>query len=428
MEQVFNPVWAVRDARNPALTFSHKAVLYALASRLRSSTDKAFPSVVTLADDAGGCQSQTKVLLSELVAWQVLSKEVELDGRGRHNVYSINFEELARTEPYDAPARRPRPWGSKRVASAAPPAPGSVAPPAEGSASAPADISEGSAAPPAPGSVAPPAEGWAGAPARKIQEEDTNGSYQLQDPAESVVVRSAVAPASITAGPLPTVASGQLTLIPGVAPDAAGKRRNAAKHAVMDLDPATLTAQEHAALDAIAADPSLARITTAPAQLARDLVKAGPGLDVAYQIARAGAWLRANPREAKKNGNRFLNTWVARAQERLPIRAESGGSPASAGGELCADERARAVALANAIGRSMNIACSVLDGAPITARMLVALESAHRESATRRGPAPASHIFQDAEGAPDDVPRRVIPGAKPPPPIWVTGANTGGRS
>ncbi len=59
-EETVNPVWAVRDARNPALTFAHKAVLYAIASRMRCPDDEAYPGGETLAADAGGGDRQTR--------------------------------------------------------------------------------------------------------------------------------------------------------------------------------------------------------------------------------------------------------------------------------------------------------------------------------------------------------------------------------
>ncbi len=77
-----------------------------------------------------------------------------------------------------------------------------------------------------------------------------------------------------------------------------------------------LTPAELAAFNAIDGDGSLGPICKNTAQLARDLTKAGPGLDVPLEIQRAGAWLRANPTRAKKNGNKYLVGWMSRQQER----------------------------------------------------------------------------------------------------------------
>lgn len=83
-----------------------------------------------------------------------------------------------------------------------------------------------------------------------------------------------------------------------------------------DLDPQTLTLDELRAHAAIVGDVSLLPIVPFPAQTARDLVASGPGVDVPYQIRKAGAWLRANPTKAKKLGARFLLGWIGREQER----------------------------------------------------------------------------------------------------------------
>ncbi len=77
----------------------------------------------------------------------------------------------------------------------------------------------------------------------------------------------------------------------------------------------TLSPAEAQALQAIEADPSLSKITADPATTARDLVASGPGVDVALAIRQAGAWLRSSPRNAKKNGAKFLLNWITKNQE-----------------------------------------------------------------------------------------------------------------
>lgn len=79
---------------------------------------------------------------------------------------------------------------------------------------------------------------------------------------------------------------------------------------------AALTGVVLEAYDAIVADESLRPIVAHPEQLAADLVRCAPAVDVPLQVARAGAWMRANPAKAKKNGARFLTNWVNAAQER----------------------------------------------------------------------------------------------------------------
>jgi hypothetical protein len=43
-----------------------------------------------------------------------------------------------------------------------------------------------------------------------------------------------------------------------------------------------------------------------------------PALDVPQEILRAEAWLVANPKNRKSDGARYLNGWLARAQDRAP--------------------------------------------------------------------------------------------------------------
>jgi hypothetical protein len=87
------------------------------------------------------------------------------------------------------------------------------------------------------------------------------------------------------------------------------------KHTRCDIDASSLTRDEKAAHDAIVSDPSLQTIVEFPAQTSRDLVAAGPGVDVPYQVRKAGSWLRANPTKKKKNGAKFLLGWISRQQE-----------------------------------------------------------------------------------------------------------------
>jgi len=83
-----------------------------------------------------------------------------------------------------------------------------------------------------------------------------------------------------------------------------------------DLDESDLPPEAKQAFDALTVDESLVLIVPRPRQTATDLIKAAPGVNVAREIAKAGAWLRANPSKTKKNGAAFLLNWVSRAQER----------------------------------------------------------------------------------------------------------------
>lgn len=48
--------------------------------------------------------------------------------------------------------------------------------------------------------------------------------------------------------------------------------------------------------------------------------KACPALDLATEIAKAHAWVIGNPKNRKSNWQRFLTSWVLRAQDRAPAR------------------------------------------------------------------------------------------------------------
>jgi len=88
------------------------------------------------------------------------------------------------------------------------------------------------------------------------------------------------------------------------------------------------------ALAAILRAPILAAIVARPHELAAAITSgAYPALDVAREIAAAEAWMTANPRNAKKDGARFLNGWLTRAQEnapRLPVGRPPPAAPIDA--------------------------------------------------------------------------------------------------
>ena len=44
--------------------------------------------------------------------------------------------------------------------------------------------------------------------------------------------------------------------------------------------------------------------------------KAYPGVDVRGEVRKAHAWEVANPKRRKRNKTRFLNNWLAEAQDR----------------------------------------------------------------------------------------------------------------
>jgi hypothetical protein len=101
-----------------------------------------------------------------------------------------------------------------------------------------------------------------------------------------------------------------------------GQRRKGAKS--RGVDPTTAAAPivvqlshaEHAVIQAIKADQDLVRMCRNVEQLAVDLVRCAPLVDVALEVQKAGRWLRSDRGAAakRKDGNRFLANWMDRQQ------------------------------------------------------------------------------------------------------------------
>lgn len=67
------------------------------------------------------------------------------------------------------------------------------------------------------------------------------------------------------------------------------------------------------------------RAWVVPEPLMAQWVAAYPAVDVAGELAKAAAWLLANPKNAKSNYARFLTNWLTRAQDRA--KPQGGGRP-----------------------------------------------------------------------------------------------------
>lgn len=52
--------------------------------------------------------------------------------------------------------------------------------------------------------------------------------------------------------------------------------------------------------------------------------KAYPAISINVELAKAAAWLKANPKNLKSNYERFLTNWFSRAQDRAPRAPRSG--------------------------------------------------------------------------------------------------------
>jgi hypothetical protein len=68
-----------------------------------------------------------------------------------------------------------------------------------------------------------------------------------------------------------------------------------------------------------------------PKSLLERWEKACPALDIEQELAKAGAWLIANPKNLKKNYARFLTNWLSKAQDRAP-KIEKGATVFRFGG------------------------------------------------------------------------------------------------
>jgi hypothetical protein len=64
-----------------------------------------------------------------------------------------------------------------------------------------------------------------------------------------------------------------------------------------------------------------------PELLKAQWVKAYPAANVDGELAKAAAWLLANPKNAKSNYARFLTNWLTRAQDRAPAKGKQDDDP-----------------------------------------------------------------------------------------------------
>ncbi len=59
-------------------------------------------------------------------------------------------------------------------------------------------------------------------------------------------------------------------------------------------------------------------------ELVQRWTEAYPAIDVGVEIAKAGEWAAANPKNRKANWQRFLINWFARAQEKARASPQTG--------------------------------------------------------------------------------------------------------
>ncbi len=86
-------------------------------------------------------------------------------------------------------------------------------------------------------------------------------------------------------------------------------------------------------------DYDTGRFVNVTDELLQRWAEAYPAINVAVEVAKAGEWAAANPKNRKNNWQRFLTNWLARAQEKAP-RARDPGSKQERYAGFMADEKA----------------------------------------------------------------------------------------
>jgi len=106
------------------------------------------------------------------------------------------------------------------------------------------------------------------------------------------------------------------------------KRKAGKKAAISPLEAVSLTWQEKRVLEALEDAPSFAGKLKDPTTNVAGWLAAFPGLDIAYQIAKANSWIIDNPEAAPKSKHsRFIHGWLSRAFERMDQSPGSNPSP-----------------------------------------------------------------------------------------------------
>lgn len=106
---------------------------------------------------------------------------------------------------------------------------------------------------------------------------------------------------------------------------AKGRRRSEPRPDAAAPLPGTAAAR---AVASLVSTSRLREIVRRPHALCAAAVEAYPAVNVPTEIARAEAWLVANPMNAKRDGDRYLNAWLSRAQEKAPRVGGNDTSPA----------------------------------------------------------------------------------------------------
>jgi hypothetical protein len=343
----FLPIHFVRDIKHPLFRAEEKAVLFAIASRMRDRNATAWPTLETIASDAG----VNKDTAMSVVKWALAIGVLVLVGDGRRGrVYQFDCERMTGL-PLDIPRRTSGKANASRSDGAAVSIrpggtmvrPGRMEHPARSDgASDPVGRTDSTviafADDQTDAEVIRP--GGIGHPTRWVTPSDPVGAKkkeeeEREEEREQVVVVEVKpetvdlehAPKTPRSGTLP---SPSFALMPVEAkPAAAPKAKRASKPKLPDVTVESLSPIELKVHDAIVNDQTLSRICVNIPSLARDLVQASGGkVDVVDEVGKAARWNRSTPAKAwtaPRGGNRGLVSWIER-------QAKGGyGTPGHAG-------------------------------------------------------------------------------------------------
>lgn len=332
----FLPSHFVRDIKHPLFKAEEKAVLFAIASRMRDRNATAWPTLETIASDAG----VNKDTAMSVVKWALAIGVLVLVGDGRRGrVYQFDCERMTGL-PLDIPRRTSGKANAPRVDGAAVSIrpggtmvrPGRMEHPTRSDgASDPVGRTDSTVITFAddqndaevirPGGIGHPTRwvppsGPVGPKKKEEEREEERGEVVIVEvKTETPMVDIDHAPKTPRSGTLP---SPSFALTPVEAkPAAAPKAKRASKPKLPDVTVESLSPVELKVHDAIVNDQTLSLICVNIPSLARDLVQASGGkVDVVDEMGAAARWNRTtNPAKAwtaPRGGNRGLVAWVER--------------------------------------------------------------------------------------------------------------------
>lgn len=273
-----HPISIIRDLRHATMGANEKAILYALASRMQDCSSATWPSVGTIAGDAGVSESTVHNVLPWL---KVIGVLVSVQSDKPTNAYTINFDRLT-SLPDDLPARTS---GVRRSGKGAPGVPPTPRAPSTGR-------SHGGA--PGTGEGVRPVESR-GAPRAPEGKEKTKVKTNSEDKAESRATHAPPSLPSPSAPPSPSDPTG------------------------LSINTATLTPEAERALSTIVTSPELVAAASrgsTPEQLASNIASAVPGKDPTKKLQGLAKWLHDRPQVTP--GAKWLLDKIVSDADKLP--------------------------------------------------------------------------------------------------------------